>query len=165
MGWMNEMFVNMEKDHTAEAAGRSAHNAKVDRTERPKKQTPSALTAWNALVSSISSDVNDFNNSKERAGHTVVRMSKRNFQCEVHLSGMAGKTLALALDNHNLHVSVHPDFPEQKVTITLELDSEGQHGLWVLGQATKESAKLSDQQLSEYLLKPILSCASINRAM
>ena len=35
---------------------------------------------------------------------------------------------------------------------------------WVLGQTTKESAKLSDQQLSEYLLRPILSCAAINRA-
>jgi len=78
---------------------------------------------------------------------------------------MQGKTLVLALDNQDLHVSVHPDFPEQKLTITLELDREGQHGFWVLGQATKESAKLSDQQLSEYLLKPILSCASINRAM
>jgi hypothetical protein len=42
------------------------------------------------------------------------------------------------------------------------LDKEGQHSSWVLGHATNESARLSDQQLSEYLLKPVLSCASIN---
>src|SRR5579872_1092767 len=155
MGWMNEMFVNMEKDRTEAAAARSAHQAKVDRPEHPKKRISDALSAWNELVSSITSDVNDFNNCKERAGHTAVRISKRNFQCEVHLAGMHGKTLALALDNQDLHVSVHPDFPEQKSAITLELDSQGQHGFWVLGKADKESAKLSDQQLSEYLLKPI----------
>jgi hypothetical protein len=164
MGWMNEMFVNMEKDRTEDAANRSAHQVKVDRTEHPKKRIPGELSAWNALVSSIATDVNDFNNAKERAGHTAARISKRNFQCEVHLSGMQGKTLVLSLDNHDLHISVHPDFPEQKATITLELDSEGQHGFWILGHAAKESAKLSAPQLSEYLLKPILSCATINRA-
>jgi hypothetical protein len=76
---------------------------------------------------------------------------------------MAGKTLVLTLDNSDcLQVVTHPDFPEQRLTITLELDKEGQRSFWVLGQATKERAQLSDQQLSEYLLKPILSCASIN---
>jgi hypothetical protein len=51
------------------------------------------------------------------------------------------------------------------LTITIELDPDGQHGFWVLGEATKESARLSVQQLSEYLLKPVLCCAAINREM
>jgi|SRR5271165_1802984 len=162
MPWMKEMFVNMEKDRTAAAAERGTHHAKVDRTN-PQKRSPGELQAWNSLISSITSDINNFNDAKERAGHTAVRISKRNFQCEVHLSGMQGKTLVLTLDNQDLNVSVHPDFPEQTLTITLELDSQG-HVFWILGQAANESKKLSDQQLSEYLLKPILSCAAINRA-
>jgi hypothetical protein len=163
MEWIDEMFVNMEKDKTAASVKRSANGPKVDRTEYPKKRIPGALNGWNALVSSITSDLNDFNNRSERAGHTPVVLSRKNFRCEVHLSGMTGKTLVLTLDNSDcLQVVTHPDFPEQRLTITLELDKEGQRSFWVLGQATKERAQLSDQQLSEYLLKPILSCASIN---
>jgi len=162
MRWIDEMFVNMEKERSDGLARKIEKAAKVDRPEHLKKQIPGTLKAWNSLVSSITSDVNNFNNCKERAGHTMVRVSKRNLECEVHLSGMQGKTLVLALDNQDLHVSVRPDFPEQKLTITLELDRDGQHASWVLGESNKENAKLSDQQLSEYLLKPVLSSASIN---
>jgi len=66
------------------------------------------------------------------------------------------------LENNDLYVSVHPDFPNQRLTITIEPDADGKHGFWVLGECTKERAKLSAQQLSEYLLKPILASASIN---
>jgi hypothetical protein len=59
-------------------------------------------------------------------------------------------------------VSVHPDFPNQRLTIKIEPDADGKHGFRVLGEYTKERAKLSGQQLSEYLLKPILASASIN---
>jgi hypothetical protein len=164
MQWIDDMFVNMEKDRaTAALAKGSANGAKVNQTKHLKKQIPGALNAWSALVSSITSDVNEFNKHKERAGQSPVRMSQRHFQCEVHLSGMNGKSLVLTLDDKDLQVSVHPDFPKQPSTITIELDKEGQHGFWLLGESTKENAKLSDQQLSEYLLKPILSCGAINQ--
>lgn len=160
MQWMNEMFAEMEKERTAPPGQKTANETKADPAEPPTQQNAGAHGAWMALVSSITNDVNDFNNSKERAGHTVVRICQRQFQCEVHLSGMHGKTLALTLNNHGLQISVHPDFPAQQLTITLD---EAQPGFWILGQTTKESAKLSCDQLSEYLLKPILSSAAINR--
>jgi hypothetical protein len=75
---------------------------------------------------------------------------------------MQGKSLVLNLDDKDLQVSVHPEFPKQPLTIAIELDKDGQHASWVLGESTKENAKLSDEQLSEYLLKPVLSSASIN---
>jgi hypothetical protein len=75
---------------------------------------------------------------------------------------MHGKRMVLTLDGNDLHVSVHPDFPEQELTITIEPDQEGQHGFWVLGEPAKESGKRSVQQLSEYLLKPVLAYADIN---
>lgn len=159
MQWIDEMFTNMEKDRTAASAKRSEKAAKLDRKERPKKQSPGTLNAWSELVSSITSDVSDFNSHKQRAGHTEVRMSQRDSQCEVHVPGMHGKNLVLTLDNNDLQVSVHPDFPKQQLSITIEVDQEGQRGSWVLGETTKESAKLSTQQLSEYLLKPVLSSA------
>ncbi len=60
-------------------------------------------------------------------------------------------------------MSVHPQFPKQPLTIAIELGKDSQHASWLLGESTKEIARLSDQQLSEYLLKPVLFCASINR--
>ncbi len=162
MQWIDEMFVNMEKDRSAASAKKSENAAKVDQTEHAKKQIPGALNAWNALVSVINKDVNEFNNHKERAGQTPVRISSRNFQCQVHLSGMEGKSLVLTLDHNDLQVSIHPEFPKQSKTIAIELDKDGQHAFWILGKSTEENARLSDQQLSEYLLKPVLSSAAIN---
>jgi hypothetical protein len=164
MQWMDEMFVSMEKQRGAAALAKgSANGAKVSQTKHLNKETPGTLNGWSALVSSITSDVNEFNKHKERAGQTPVRMSQRRFQCEVHLPGMHGKSLVLTLHDKELQVSVHPDFPKQPLTITIDLDQEGQHGFWILGESTSENAKLSDQQLSEYLLKPVLSGAAIDR--
>lgn len=162
MKWIDEMFVNMEKDTAAALAKRSAKGTKVERTKHLKQQIPGAQDAWSALVSSITNDVKDFNEHKERAGLTAVCLSQRNFQCEVYLPGMRSKRLVLTLDNNELQVTVHPDFPEQKLTITIEPDKDGQHSFWFLGESTKQSAKLSVQQLSEYLLKPILASADLN---
>ena len=120
------------------------------------------MNAWRALVSSITVDVSDFNNHKERAGQTAVRMSQRPFECEVYVLGMRGERLVLTLDDNDLHVTVHPDFPDQQLTIAIELDKEGQHTFWVLGEPTKEGARLSVQQLSEHLLKPLFASADIN---
>jgi hypothetical protein len=162
MQWIDEMFVNMEKSRSAASARKSEKAAKADRTEHAKKQIPGALNAWNALVSVINKDISEFNNHKERTGQTPVRISSRNFQCQVHLSGMEGKSLVLTLDNDDLQVSIHPEFPKQPQTIALELDKDGQHAFWTLGKSTEENATLSDQQLSEYLLKPFLSSAALN---
>ncbi len=163
MQWIDEMFVTMKKDRSAASANRGERAAKLERAGHAKKQPPAHLNAWNALVAVITQDVNEFNNHKERTGHTPVRISARNFQCQVHLPGMAGKSLVLTLDNEDLHVSVHPEFPSQPLNIAIELDPDGQHAFWILGESTNDDAKkLSDQQLSEYLLKPVLSCAAIN---
>jgi len=164
MTWMDEMFATMETDKAAASAKRSA--TKLGRTEHPENQIPGALDAWNALVSSIKNDVSYFNKHKKRAGQTAVRVAQRGFHCEVYLPGMHGKRLVLTLDNNNLEVSVHPDFPKQQLAITIEFDKESQHGFWVLGESTREEAtkkggQLSVQQLSEYLLKPILASAEI----
>ena len=152
MEWMNEMFLNMGKDRAAASTKRSTNGAEDGRKKHLKTQIPGKSNAWSELVSSITNDVNDFNNHKERAGQTPARMSQRHFQCEVHLPGMHGKSLVLTLENNDLQVSVHPDFPKQQLTITIELDQESQKSIWVLGESTKESAKLSSQQLSEYVL-------------
>jgi hypothetical protein len=162
MQWIDEMFVDMEKCRTAALDKKSEKGSNVARKEHLKKPIPGTLNAWNTLVSSITNDVNEFNKHKERVGQTPVRISLRLFQCEVHLSGMQGKSLVLTLDNKDLQVSVHPEFPKQPLTIAIELDNDGQRGLWILGESTKENARLSDQQLSEYLLKPVLSSAAIN---
>jgi hypothetical protein len=163
MQWMDEMFVNMEEDRAAASAKRSEKTEKAGHTKHLKQQIPGTLSAWTALVSSITADVNEFNNHKERAGQTPARISQRHFQCEVHLPGMHGKSLVLTLDENDLQVSVHPEFPKQQLTIAMELDKDGQQATWALGESTKEASKLSVEQLSEYLLKPILSSAAINR--
>ncbi len=161
MHWIDEMFVNMEKDRAAASATRSAKVAKADRTAHLKKQTPGTLKAWDALVSAITNDVNEFNNHKERAGQTPARISLRRLECEVHLPGMQGKRLVLTLDDKDIHVSVHPEFPKQPLPIAMELDGAGQNVSWLVGESTEVNAKRSSEQLSEYLLKPVLSCAAI----
>jgi len=162
MAWIGEMFANMEKDQAAASAKRSTKATKAERTAHLKKQIPGALDAWNGLVSSITNDVSEFNKHKKRAGQAPVLISQRQFHCEVYLPGMHSQRLVLALDNNDLQVSVHPEFPPQQLTITIEPDKEGQHGFWVLGEPAKEGGKLSVQQLSEYLLKPILASAETN---
>jgi hypothetical protein len=163
MEWINEMFAGMEKDRIAALAKRSGTGMKVIPTGHHEQQSAGTLGAWNALVAAISSDINEFNSHKERSGQTAVRMRQRPSECEVYLPGMHSQRLVLRLDNDDLQVSVHPNFPKQRLTITVELDQDGQHGFWVLGESSKESARLSVQQLSEYLLKPVLCCAAINR--
>jgi hypothetical protein len=162
MTWIDEMFVTMEKDRADASARRSAKGDKKDRKERRKKQTLGEQTSWSALVASITNDVNEFNKHKKRAGQTAVHLTEKGFKCEVYLPGMHGKRLVLTLNDNDLHVTIHPEFPEQQLTITIEPDKDGQHSFWVLGDPAKEGAKLSVQQLSEYLLKPVFTGADIS---
>lgn len=136
MQWIDEMFVNMEK-------------------ERSAKRVERAVSSIRAMSTSLT--------TTESAGQTPARLAQRHFQCEVHLPGMHAKSLALSLDEKDLRISVHPDFPEQPLTITVEIGKEGQRSHWMLGGATEENAMPTDQQLSEYLLKPMLSTAAISR--
>jgi hypothetical protein len=163
MTWIDEMFVDMEADLAAASAKRNANAARADRTEHLTDQIPGAPDAWSALVTVIRNDVNEFNKHKQRVGQTAVHVSQKGFHCEVYLPGMHGKKMVLTLANNELQVLVHPDFPKQPLSITVEPDTDGQHGFWVLGEPAKEGAKRSVQQLSEYLLKPILASADINR--
>lgn len=164
MEWINEMFATMEKDRAAVSVKKSVKDemAKPDHLRKP---TPGAMDAWNMLVSSIANDVNDFNNHEKRAGQTAARMRQSHSQCEVYLPGMHSKRLVLDLANNELRVLVHPDFPTQQLTITIEPDLDGQHSFWVLGEPSKQGARLSVQKLSEYLLKPVLCSAAINREL
>jgi hypothetical protein len=161
MKWIDEMFVRMEKDRAAESAQKGVRGAKVDHTEHQTKKIRGASDVWSALVSSITNDVNEFNKHQMRAGQTAVCISQRHSQCEVYLPGMHSKRLVLTLNSNDLQVAVHPDFPKQQLTITIEPEKDGQHAFWVLGDPAKEGAKLSVEQLSEYLLKPVLASAAI----
>ena len=163
MRWIDEMFVSLEKERDAASAKGAESRVKVASTEDPKQEAPGTVKAWKALVLAITKDVTEFNSHKDRAGQTPVRIAQRHFQCDVHLPGMQGKSLVLTLDNRDLQVSIHPDFPKQRSTIAIELDKDGEHTSWALGESGKEDAKLSNQQLSEYLLKPVLSGASITQ--
>jgi hypothetical protein len=75
---------------------------------------------------------------------------------------MLSKRMVLTLDGNDLSVSVHPEFPDQMFAITIMPDPDGKHSFWMLGGLAKETRKLTTQQLSEYLLRPILSSAGIN---
>ncbi len=156
------MFVGMESDRVAESTKRVAKHPKAEAPEHLEKQVDGAMEAWTTLFSTITSDVAEFNGHPQREGHPPVCVSHRHCRCEVYLPGMQSKRLVLTLVNNHLQVSVHPEFPEQRLTLTIEPDAGGKHGFWVLGEHTKERAKLSAQQLSEYLLKPVLSSAAIN---
>jgi hypothetical protein len=164
MEWINEMFATMEKDRAA-ASVKKSEKDEIAKPKHPQKPTPGALDVWNALGSSIANDVNDFNTHEKRAGQTAVCVRQSHSQCEVYLPGMHSKRLVLALANNELRVSVHPDFPTQQLTITIEPDPDGQHSFWVLGEPSKQGARLSVQKLSEYLLKPVLCSAAINREL
>ena len=156
------MFANMEKDRALASLKRSADSARAVRPAHRKEETPGARNAWTDLVSSITYDLSNFNNHRERAGQTAASIRAEYFQCEIYIPGMHSKRLVLTLDNSNLQVVVHPEFPKQHLSINVAPDEEGQPGFWQLGVSTRESARLSTQQLSEYLLKPILSAAAIN---
>ena len=67
MQWIDDMFVSMETERAAAALAKgNADKAKVSQAKHVKKQIPGALSAWTALVSSITTDVNEFNKHKAR---------------------------------------------------------------------------------------------------
>jgi hypothetical protein len=162
MKWIDDMFQTMDKARDVESAHRRVGGNGTVAKEPARQRIPGALDAWKSLVTAISNDVNYFNSSQRRSGHTAVAIAQRRFECEVYVPGMLSKRMVLTLEGNDLSVSVHPDFPDQQLTITIEPDPDGKHSFWVLGEPAKETKKLTAQQLSEYLLRPILSTAEIN---
>jgi|SRR5579872_3571014 len=163
MKWIDEMFVTMKAD---EETGFALKQRKRTTKEKPKGQIAQAtgvLAAWKALTAAIAVGVNDFNLHPRRAGKSPVCMhdklvSPTRFECDVLVPGMSSEMLVLRLDgNNSVEVSVHPRFPAQQLAITLESDDEGHDIHWSVGNASGSMARMSVQQLSEYVLKPILS--------
>jgi hypothetical protein len=170
MPWIDAMLVGTDKEAAPASVRTSGQSARIETIKNPAKQTAATLNAWKALVLAITNDVNDFNNHPKRAERGAVRvhdklLSRAHYQCEIFLPGMRSKMLVLALENDNdVRVSIHPDFPKQRFAIRIESDQEGECRFWVLGDTTDKTTELSAEQLSEYLLKPVLSLAEAGKA-
>ena len=162
MQWIDEMFANMTRDKAVASAKRSAHRSKPDGAVDAGAARPGVGDAWGALVASIARDVDAFNRHPRRAGMAAVCVSERPLQCEVYLPGMHSQTLVLTLENEDLQVLVHPEFPNQPLAIKLDLDRDGRLRSWILGEPAEENSKRSAAELAEYLLKPVLASADIN---
>jgi hypothetical protein len=81
-------------------------------------------------------------------------MHKRPSECEVYC-GMHSQRLVLRLDNDDLQVSVHPNFPKQRLTITVELDPDSARFL-SSRRIFQESARLSVQHRIIAEARPLL---------
>jgi hypothetical protein len=162
MKWIDDMFATMDKARDVESADQRVRSNGIVTKEPARQRIPGALDAWKSLVTAITNDVNYFNSSQRRSGHTAVCIAQRRFECEVYVPGMLSKRMVLTLSGNELDVSIHPDFPDQQLAITIAPDPDGKHSFWVLGQPAKETRKLTAAQLSEYLLQPILCTAEIN---
>ena len=169
MAWIDAMLVSPGKEAVPASIRTSGQRASVESLKNPAKQTAATLNAWKALVFAITKDVNDFNNHPKRAERGAVRvhdklLSRTHFQCEIFLPGMRSKMLVLALENDNdVRVSIHPEFPKQRFAIRIESDQQGECHFWVLGDTPDKTTELSAEQLSEYLLKPVLSLAEASK--
>jgi hypothetical protein len=170
MAWIDDILVGTDRESGTEFLRKSGRTTSVETTKNPAKQTAATLKAWKALVFAITNDVNDFNNHPTRAKLGAVRvhdklLSRTHFQCEIYLPGMRSKMLVLALENDNdVKVSIHPEFPKQRFDIRLESDKESDCHFLVLGDTPDKTTELSVEQLSEYLLKPVLSLAESSKA-
>lgn len=169
MAWIDAMLVSTGKEAAPAPAMISGQRASVETLKNPAKQTAATLNAWKALVFAITSDVNKFNNHPKRTERGAVRvhdklLSRTHFQCEIFLPGMRSKMMVLALENDNdVRVSIHPEFPKQRCAIRIGSDQEGECHFWVLGDTPDKTTELSAEQLSEYLLKPVLSLAEAGK--
>jgi|SRR5579872_1475554 len=163
MKWIDEMFVTMKADELTAIARKQKKHITRDKPKPQAMQAAGALAAWKALTAAIAIDVNDFNLHPQRIGKSPVCMqdkmvSPTRFECDVLVPGMSSEMLVLRLDSDNsVEVSVHPKFPAQPLAITLEPDDDGHNSHWIVGNTAENMATMSVQQLSEYVLKPILS--------
>jgi hypothetical protein len=167
MPWVDEMFSATRVNKASESARRRLGHASNGDTDKPDKQVSVGKEAWADLLTVLRTDVKEFNNHKSRAGHSPALMSGQTialtrFQFEVYVPEMNSRLLVLTLTGNSLHVTVRPQFPDQQSTIRLESGKNGKHYCWSLDGSGKEKKEVSVQQLSEYLLRPILSSSEID---
>jgi len=167
MTWIDEMLASTRVNKASEAALRNKAHRTDGAKEKPDKQLSVVKEAWAELLCVMRKDVKAFNNHKSRATHSPALMSTESlslarFQFEVYVPEMNSRLLALTLTGNSLQVNVRPKFPEQESTITLESEKGGKRYCWLLDGAGKEKKELSAEQLSEYLLRPILFSSEVD---
>jgi hypothetical protein len=168
MPWIDEMFAGIRQAKDTALERRNAeHSSSVDAVTNSEEQISDARDAWSSLISVMRNDVNEFNNNKSRGRQNPVLMTEQtlsltNFHFEVYLPEMHSKLLVLTLEGGSLHIIVRPDYPDQRSTITLVSAKNSQHYCWVLREPGEAIETVTVQQLSERLLKPILSSAEID---
>jgi len=167
MTWIDQMLASTRVTKASEAALKKRTHDSDDPKEKSDKQFKIAKEAWAELLGVMRKDVKEFNNHKSRATHSPALMSTESvslarFEFEVYVPEMNSRLLALALTGNSLQINVRPKFPEQEATITLESKQLGKQYLWLLDGTGKEKKDVSAQQLSEYLLRPILFSSEVD---
>ena len=165
--WIDEMMAGMKQDRDAASARRLAAKSRAEAVEVSDQPIGASREAWEDLLSVIRKDIQEFNCHPSRAGRSAVRMtdpawSLAQLQFEVYLPERRTKLLVLTLEKNRLYVLVRPDFPVQRLSITLEATPHSPPYRWVLDVASGSRKIITVPQLSEYLLKPILSSAEID---
>lgn len=160
------MITGMRSRKASEAAEATLGRPKVLMVEALAKPVSGAKEAWTELLVNLKSDVKAFNGEKARAGHSAVLMSSEKqsivrFQFEVYLPEMNSKLLVLTMSGNKLEVEVRPEFPRQKSAITVEAGKNGKGYRWVVAEFARDK-EVTAANLSEYLLKPVLSSATID---
>ncbi len=163
MPWIDEMLLSTKKNVFAAAAKRHVKHARPVESEDSHRQPSAAKHAWKELLTVMRKDVNEFN-IKGRAGLSPALMTSEttaivNFQFEVYLPQMNSKLLVLTLDGNSLHTLIRPEFPDQQASITLESAPNNEHYRWMLGETDGTKTEISVPELSERLLRTVLSSA------
>jgi hypothetical protein len=164
MPWIDEMLSRSKENKIAAEAKRRTKKLSPGPVENSEKQIHAGKRAWAELLSAMRNDVNEFNKNKCRLGHSPVLMTSEasalaGDQFEVYVPEMSSKLLILTLTGNNLHVVIRPEFPEQLSTITLSSTKKSPNYSWMLGGVDGAQKELNVQQLSEHLLRSVLSSA------
>lgn len=169
MRWIDEMLSKTRAGKLAESVKRKTKVVAVAAEGNPIREIGGdARAAWAELLAAMRKDVDEFNKHKARAGHSPVlltneALSLERLQFEVYVPEMNSRVLVLTLGEKGLRVDVRPHFPEQLSAIQIEFCPNSRRFSWVVdGGAGKAKNKLTVQQLSEYLLGPILSGTEID---
>lgn len=165
--WIDEMLASTRTNKASETALRKRIHLSEDSREKSDKQLSIMKDAWAELLGVMRKDVKEFNNHKSRATHSPALMSTESlslarFQFEVYVPEMNSRLLVLTLTGNSLQVNVRPKFPEQEATITLEPQKGRKQYCWLLDGMGKEKKDVSAQQLSEYLLRPVLFSSEVD---
>ena len=160
------MLASTRVNKASEAALRKRIHLSEDTKQKTDKQLSIVKEAWAELLSVMRKDVKEFNNHKSRTSHSPALMSTESlalarFQFEVYVPEMNSRLLVLTLTGNNLLVNIRPKFPEQEATITLE-SKKGKQYCWFVDGRGKEKKDVDAQQLSEYLLRPILFSSEVD---